>query len=535
MSEILTALNPQGEFGQIVRAPLSARQADYAGRTIYLISSWPKNAGFDTVVEEWKQHMSHKHAGVVFVEKTRNQYSSDQPELWEEVREKADAFVYLAAPSCSTTAYAITWPARYLERNGTPGVVLIYDYLEETAVVSCEREGMQIRYVKLPYPCTELSPEQKKQFFEELDGALSTPPKGDELTAGAYTPAQPERIAIQGTEREIKDFFYQNGYTDGLPIEIPTPERVEAMLGGTSHKHDEVVCSKMAPEGRAVTVEKVAINAVMAGAEPCYMPVLLAACEIMGRNERYHASSKSTNSFAFMQVVNGPIRDEIGMNSGVYALGPGNRPNAAIGRFLRLALTNLGGAEVGVNLMGVQGNTASYTFAFAENEEHSPWAPLAQDFGYAPGESVLSIFGGCSSHCGNYMFNKDESNMMRGIKAFESLGGCAVLLSPFRAKRICDRGFDTREKMEEYLWRQASMPLSELKSLGLFERYIVRNLKNKTGDFPEEYATLPDDTVVPIFPRRKFNVMVVGDPEGTDVMQAWMTHGGETASIDKWR
>ena len=131
----------------------------------------------------------------------------------------------------------------------------------------------------------------------------------------------------------------------------------------------------MAPEGWRRTVEKVAINAVMAGATPREMPVLLAAVQAFGSGH-FASGVRSTNSFSFMQLVNGPIAREVGMNSGTYALGPGNRANATIGRALRLFIYNLGGGENGINLMGTQGNVGSYAFCFAENEALSPWEPF---------------------------------------------------------------------------------------------------------------------------------------------------------------
>src|SRR5262249_54687108 len=156
---------------------------------------------------------------------------------------------------------------------------------------------------------------------------------------------------LQGTLAEVQTYFDEHHWTDGLPIVPPTEDAVAAMLKGTHHGKDEIVTRAMVPEGWPVTVEKVAINGVMAGAPPSAMPVLLAAVEAFGSGH-FASSVRSTNSFSFMQIVNGPIAREIGMNAGTYALGPGNRANASIGRALRLFIYNLGGGENGVNLMG---------------------------------------------------------------------------------------------------------------------------------------------------------------------------------------
>lgn len=536
MAKLENVLNPRGYMNDIMQAPLSPRPQDLNGKTIYLIESWPRNSGFEEIIDRFMAYLSGKYENIKFERTKRTMYSSDDPKLWAQVHEKADAFVYFAAPSCSTTSYAITWPARALERKGLPGVVMLYEYLEEDAQVSQDREGMLIRYVMAPYPYDALAENEKQDIVERLEEALLRQPEGKELESGLRTPEQPPRYVPVGTPEELQDYFYKQGWTDGLPIVLPTQERVEAMLKGTSHSPDEVVVTQMAPEGRKVTVEKVAITAVMAGAEPSYMPVILAAVEIMGRDQSYHATTKSTNSFSYMQVVNGPIRNEIGMNASVYALGAGNKANAVIGRAHRLALINLGGAEVGVNLMGVQGNVSSYTFASPENEEASPWTPYSVGRGYKAEESVLTILTGGYAHCGNYMFVKGMDKAMAAVKEFESIGGFTMLLSPHRARIIAEEaGCATREQAEEYLWRMASVSIGELKDRGHLERYIAREIKSGSNKWPAEYLELPDDAVVPMYPRSQVNVIVIGDPAGSDVLQGWSLYNARSTSIDKWR
>ncbi len=149
----------------------------------------------------------------------------------------------------------------------------------------------------------------------------------------------------------------------------------------------------MVPENLKVTVQKVAINGVMAGCPPKAMPVLLALFEAFNQRD-YNSVVRPTNSFSFMTIINGPIRKELNMNAGTYALGPGNRANASIGRALRLFIRNLGGGRPGVNMMAVIGNISTYPFCLPENEAQSPWQPLSQDLGYKPTESVLSLFSG---------------------------------------------------------------------------------------------------------------------------------------------
>ena len=170
----------------------------------------------------------------------------------------------------------------------------------------------------------------------------------------------------------------------------------------------------MPPNGWTVTVEKVAINGVMAGCRPQDMPILLAMVEAFS-NGKFRSSVVSANSFCFMVVVNGPIAQEVDMNSGINALGPGCVANAAIGRALRLFLTNLGGLTPGTNLLACQGNPANCSFAFGENEAASPWEPLHVSMGYKREESAVTIFAGGWGHGGNMTGSAEEPIELNGL------------------------------------------------------------------------------------------------------------------------
>lgn len=214
------------------------------------------------------------------------------------------------------------------------------------------------------------------------------------------------------------------------------------------------------------------------------------------------------------------------MNDSVCALGPGGRANAVIGRAHRLALINLGGSEVGVNLMGVMGNNSCYTFAFAENEEASPWAPFSTSLGFKEGESVLSILTGGWAHIGNYMLNPSLEDFYRSIKTFEMLHGITILLSPLRAKELLEEiGCRTRKEIEDYFWNQITITEGELRGRRLYARPRPDPAQGPAGD----------DTVMHLFARDQINVIVVGDPQGSNVVQAWSQYSPHSVSIDKWR
>ena len=524
---MVKALDPRGLFNDVMRAPLAPRLDTLDGKTVYIINSWGGDThGFGEVQKALDAYLRERFAGVRIEYRTRKMYSSDEPALWAEMKEKADCFVYFGAPSCSTTACAVTWPARRIERAGIPGLTVLYRYLEKDALISREREGMQIRFAETDFPCTDISDADMKRLLEDIVDALLRPLTAEEQIGGVYTPAQPPRYCAEGTEDELQEYFQSNGLTDGLPVIIPTEERVAEMLKGTSHAPDEIVATQMAPEGRIVTVEKAAITAVMAGAMPEYFPVILAMVEIMGTDQRHHQTAKSTNAFSFMQVVNGPIRNEIGMNDSVCALGPGGRANAVIGRAHRLALINLGGSEVGVNLMGVMGNVSTYTFAFAENEENSPWEPYSTSLGFNEGESVLSILTGGWSHIGNYMLNPSLDDFYKSVKTFEMLHGISILVSPLRAKELVEEtGCRTRKEIEDYFWNKLLITEGELKGRRVYARPKADPVS----------GPVTDDTVMHLFDRSQIHVIVVGDPQGSNVVQGWSQYSPQSTSIDKWR
>ena len=302
-------------------------------------------------------------------------YAEDDPELWKVLHQEADAFVYLGAASSSTTAYAFKWSAG-LEKSGLPGAVVMYDTLLNVAQSVREREGVPVRYAAFGYPLGLLTPQALQQRTDEVIAALVNPLTAEEQRTGAVAREATPEIMFSGTLDEVQAYFHENRLSDGLPIVPPTRARVDAMLKGTSHPRDKVLTTKMPPQELTVTVEKVAIIGVMAGCDPSHMPVLLASFEAFMHQDR-NAIIRSTNSFGFMQVVNGPIRRELEMNAGAQLLAPGNHANASIGRALRLFITNLGGGEPGVNLMGVIGTLANWPFLFAEFEEENPWESLA--------------------------------------------------------------------------------------------------------------------------------------------------------------
>ena len=201
------------------------------------------------------------------------------------------------------------------------------------------------------------------------------------------------KIEYAETEDPV-ELAYARGWTDGLPVVPPTDERVIAMLKGTTRKASEVV-GKIPPFLAECTVEKVAINAVMAGCKPSFMPVLLAALEAaLEPVFTLHGVLATTYFSSPIIVVNGPVAKKIGMNCGINALGQGNRANATIGRALNLIVLNVGGGRPGEADRSTLGAPSKYTLCFAEDESDPAWEPLSVARGLPRGVSAVTLFQG---------------------------------------------------------------------------------------------------------------------------------------------
>ena len=205
---------------------------------------------------------------------------------------------------------------------------------------------------------------------------------------------------MNSTEFNIEDspeaafqFMIDHGWSDGLPVIPPTAERVRAMLDYAQRDASELV-GYINPDAGSATVEKIAVNAVMAGCLPEYMPVLIAAVQaITEPSFNIHGLQTTTNPVSPLLIINGPVREQIGLNSGRGTLGPGYRANATIGRAVRLLLLNVGGAKPWSTDMALHGSPAKYISCMGENEEESIWEPLHVERGFSAEQSTVTVVG----------------------------------------------------------------------------------------------------------------------------------------------
>jgi hypothetical protein len=355
-------------------------------------------------------------------------------------------------------------------------------------------------------------------------------------TAGEMTLRETPRLVEAEREDVLHRQFLENNWTDGLPIVLPTEKRVAEMLAHTSHAPDEVVGRMQPTEFRApweYTVERVAVNAVMAGARPEYFPVILALAA-----SQISARGSSSSSSAVMAVVNGPIRHEIGMNCGIGAMGPYNQANATIGRAYGLLSQNLqGGSVPGETYMGSQGNNYSYNnLTFAENEEKSPWEPLHVQKGFKPTDSTVSIFWGCRSttFCLGLRaayWREHVRDMLAGIDANSTP---CLLLDPLTARQFIDRGsFDRKAALIRFIHETAQMPAGRYWDLQLVQNYVYPWATFGKEPMATWLKAAPDE-LIHHFPEEEINVVVVGG----ETNGYWRIMGAKyrkTVSIDAWR
>jgi hypothetical protein len=354
-------------------------------------------------------------------------------------------------------------------------------------------------------------------------------------TKGSWKRTTP-RLVEPDTEQALLKQFLDNGWTDQLPIVLPTEERVTEMLAHTSRKPDEVVGHMQSTANRGLweyTVEKVAVNAVMAGANPEYFPVILALAAA-----GISARSSTSSSASAMVVVNGPIRKEVGMNWGIGAMGPFNHANATIGRAYGLLSQNLqGGSVPGDSFMGSQGNNFCYNnITYAENEERSPWEPLHVTKGFKKDDSTVSIFWGCRSVTFNLglrekYWREHIHDMLLGTDA---VSAPCLVLDPITARQFIDRGgFDTKDKLIEFVHDTAKMPAGRY-----WDLQLIQNYRYPWATFGREplasKLNAKEDELINIWEPSDINVVVVGG-ETNGYWQIIGCNYRTSVKIDDWR
>ncbi len=591
-SKKVVVLRPQGKASPIQLVPMAPRLDTLKGKTIYIVDmNFPRTHQF---FEEMQKMLASRYPEATWVLRTKvGTYFNNDPKLWAEIKEKGDG-VIIGIGQLDTCAPSVIIFCSILEKLGVPTAPVITQAFPGLIKNFAYKKGMpELRFTFVPHPFANRPLEVHRRYLEGNDPingkpviegiieALTRPITDKEKKTGIIDRSAP-RLLEPDIPENLERLFLENGWTDYLPIVLPTEERVAEMLKGTSHKPDEVigimqpippnevwerltmrlgartpgrgaererfpVTMQPSPPHEAweYTVEHVAVNAVMAGAKPEHFPVILAIAST-GVTSLFSSATSMTR----MVVANGPIRKEINMNCGLSALGPFNQANAVIGRAWTLISKNLGGAKPGETYLGDIGNNTNYNNnCFAENEEALPegWSPLHVQKGFKSDESVVSLLGGWSLL--NYAAYKPHPHheiMKRQLISFETSGAgthhtpginpgtqATLLLSPITSADLKNEGFNSKEQLSQWLkentymtlWNYwAAMP-DDLESAKAGKEPFASLLK-----LPPE-ANSPRPLILQNVP---VEIVVVGG--GTDAF--WMAGDLScmaSASVDAWR
>ena len=305
-------------------------------------------------------------------------------------------------------------------------------------------------------------------------------------------------------ESAALEMLHETGCTDGLPVIVPTPDRVSTLVLATGLDAD-LQLGSMGPANGVATVGKVATAAVMAGCLPDHMPIVMGAVNaVLDPLFDLAEMQSTTHCTAPLIIVNGPGRHSCGpLASGFGALGPGHRANACIGRALRLCMINIGGARPGESDMALLGHPGKFTYCLAEDEEHSPFTAMHTDLGFAPDDTVVTVIGAEAPHSVMYSGDADDSEdankllevlaiglaNMATNNAVLTGGGAVVILNPEHAKILHDNDFDRRAIITK-LWQLTHYPTERL---AYFSANFAARIKGDTYrcfDKPEDILLL---------------------------------------------
>jgi hypothetical protein len=328
----------------------------------------------------------------------------------------------------------------------------------------------------------------------------------------------------------INDYFYAHGWTDGLPIVPPTQARVAAMLSGMPRHDAEELISIVPPKMGCATLRQVAVNAVMAGCKPEYLPVVVAALQAVSE-PAYGLAHRQTTTHAGapLIIVNGPIVQKLRINCGTGLFGPGWRANATIGRALRLVLVNIGGAGPGVDASQT-GHPGKYTYCIAEYEAANPWEPLHVTRGFRREQSVVTVVNAEAPHSMTENIQTDPREIVRtfsssmatlGVNNLYSQGHPVLVLGLEHVHHFSAAGWSKRD-IQQALFEAARQPWGLMKNRG----------KSKGPRFPEFVDQNDDHSMVPIINAAEDLILLVGGGAGGKSMFL-PTAGAQSLSLSK--
>ncbi|MBL8386523.1 MAG: hypothetical protein JNM90_25790 [Burkholderiales bacterium] len=344
--------------------------------------------------------------------------------------------------------------------------------------------------------------------------------------------AVPERLEVAGWQEAV-DLFFENDWTDGLPIVPPTDDLVRAMLAGVPDRDPEEVIGTVPPRWAQATVRVCAVNAVMAGCTPAWMPILLAAVEaVLEPGFNLAGIQATTHSATPLIVVSGPDLKRLGINAGYNAMGQGFRANATIGRALRLIMINVGGGRPGQTDLAQFGSPGKFGFLLAENDAASPWEPYRVEHGFDVDDTIVAAFSAEGPHSVTNHVATDTFGIGTSIASCMStlgsnnaygMGEVVVVLGPEHAEFFRKEKW-SKDDLRLYLYQKARNRIGDL----MFER--------RYGSFynrmwPKWFDRTRDAEEVPVVVRPDdIHIFVAGGPAGrfSTVIPGWGGLGGRS-------
>jgi hypothetical protein len=451
----------------------TAALGDLTGKRIALIkNAWPS---WHAMLDRLAELISERYADVSFVQYQVPNGSAAEPALLERIAAENDGAVVGLANCGSCTAWSFH-DALELRGRGTPAVLVatkefsgLVDAITRAKKADMPRVVLPLNPETVDIPTAlGLVDDSVEDIVERLTGAAH-----DETAEGVEGTAESARFAPVAATDEADDdaaqeLFYERGWTDGLPVRLPTARRVDALLNALGAVDPNEVIAHMPPTGFGVTYESLAINAVMAGATPELMPVLVAMVRAACQPQlNLNGIATTTGPSTPLVIVHGPIGAELAVNSGRGALGHGWRANVAIGRSLRLLINNVGGAKPGTVSKSIMGQPGRLSFCFAENEAESPWQPLHVDRGLDAGSSAVTVMGATGSM--NLLTPRQDVDAMLTLFAdglafmgnpnvVMGRGTVGVLVSPGHARAMAAAGLSKKDVAGE-IWKRATIPI----------------------------------------------------------------------------
>jgi hypothetical protein len=477
-------LSPWADRDRVKAKGLEPRVSDMSGKTIGLFAGFKGH--WIIILREVERQLQERFPGAKFshyhypkdMSSTRDACEVAEDDEYRPSFEKwlkeVDTVVsgHGDAASCALT---LAYNTAFIEKMGKPAVMLVNKDLAAIARTGASvRDVAGLRFIQTTIPdlsaffslegvVEDIIRPGVASIIDNIVAALTDPLTKEEKTPAKEVTEAP-RAVFKGDLEGVHRFFYQKGWTFGMPIIPPTEEAVREMLTGTNLPVNHVV-ARIPPMLGKATIEKIAVNAVMAGCLPTYMPVLIAAVQALaGRPKIWlEGYTCSVASWAPILCVNGPVRNDLDINKRGNLMSPYYRANAGIGHALGLIIMNIGGTRPGMEDLSFVGHEGRYGMCFAENEEESPWEPLHVGYGFHKEDSTVTLFW---TNGRQYLGSAGNAatilrRLCDSINVFAWDPGCLLIMPPSTAKVLADAGLRQKDVIS-YLVEYARVPAANV-------------------------------------------------------------------------